>query len=78
LSRERGRLKKERDQHVIRVKSLLALHGIAGYEPIRRDRRARREADCGIVGSAEPVGTRRRPMSASESLDKLVSNSPGS
>ena len=44
LSRERGRLKKERDQHVIRVKSLLALHGIAGYEPIRRDRRARLEA----------------------------------
>jgi len=44
LSRERGRLKKESDQHVIRVKSLLALHGIAGYEPIRRDRRARLEA----------------------------------
>jgi transposase len=44
LSRERGRLKKERDQHVTRVKSLLALHGIAGYEPIRRDRRARLEA----------------------------------
>jgi transposase len=42
LSRER--LKKERDQHVIRVKSLLALHGIAAYEPIRRDRRARLEA----------------------------------
>ena len=36
LSRERERLKKERDQHIIRVKSLLALHGIAGYEPIRR------------------------------------------
>ena len=34
LSRERERLKKERDQHVIRIKSLLALHGIAAYEPI--------------------------------------------
>jgi transposase len=44
LSRERERLKKERDQHVVRVKSLLALHGIAGYEPLRRDRRARLEA----------------------------------
>ena len=30
LSRERERLRKERDQHVVRVKSLLALHGVAG------------------------------------------------
>jgi transposase len=44
LSRERERLRKERDQHVVRVKSLLALHGIAGYEPVRRDRRTRLEA----------------------------------
>jgi transposase len=43
LSRERERLRKERDQHVIRIKSPLALHGITGYEPIRRDRRARLE-----------------------------------
>jgi len=30
LSRERERIRKERGQHVVRVKSLLALHGIAG------------------------------------------------
>jgi len=44
LSRERERLKKERDQHIVRIKSLLALHGITGYEPRRRDRRQGLEA----------------------------------
>lgn len=44
LSRERERLKKERDQHIVRIKSLLALHGITGYEPRRRDRRQSLEA----------------------------------
>ena len=44
LSRERARLKKERDQHIVRIKSLVALHGITGYEPRRRDRRQGLEA----------------------------------
>jgi transposase len=39
--RELNRLTKERVGHVNRIKALLALHGISGYQPLRRDRRAR-------------------------------------
>src|SRR3954451_23716918 len=41
LSRERGRLIKERVQHVNRIKGLLACQGVRDYEPLHRDRRAR-------------------------------------
>jgi transposase len=41
LSRERGRLIKERIQHVNRIKGLLACQGVRDYEPLHRDRRAR-------------------------------------
>jgi transposase len=43
LSRERGRLIKERVQHVNRIKGLLACQGVSDYEPLRRDRVARLE-----------------------------------
>src|SRR5215211_6330127 len=39
LSRERRTLIKERIGHVNRIKGLLAAQGIAGYEPMRQDRR---------------------------------------
>jgi transposase len=42
LHRERHRLVGERTQHVNRIKGLLATQGIHDYEPLRRDRRARR------------------------------------
>jgi hypothetical protein len=42
LHRERDRLINERIQHVNRIKSLLAIHGIYSYEPLRRDRMQRR------------------------------------
>jgi transposase len=38
LHRERDRLVAERVQHVNRIKGLCALHGIYGYEPLRRKR----------------------------------------
>jgi transposase len=44
LSRERGRLIKERIQHVNRITGLLASQGVSDYEPLRRDRRARLDA----------------------------------
>src|SRR6202046_1568478 len=43
LSRERKCLPAERFRHVNRVKGLLFSQGIVGYEPLRRDRRARLE-----------------------------------
>ena len=55
LGRERERLKKERDQHVVRVKSLLALHGVSGFEPLRRDHAS------GWSASARRLAARCRP-----------------
>src|ERR1700722_11943701 len=43
LCRERKVLTAERVRHVNRVKGLLSSQGIVGYEPLRRDRRARLE-----------------------------------
>jgi transposase len=43
ISRERKVLTGERIQHVNRIKGLLFAQGIFGYEPLRRDRRARLE-----------------------------------
>jgi transposase len=43
LSRERRTLVKERIGHINRIKGLLAARGIAGYEPMRQDRRERLE-----------------------------------
>jgi transposase len=39
LSRERKALTNERTRHVNRIKGLLFAQGVAGYEPLRRDRR---------------------------------------
>ena len=44
LTRERGRLLKERIQHTNRVKGLLSSQGVLGYNPLRRDRFERLEA----------------------------------
>src|SRR3954469_20237202 len=41
LARERARLLKERVQHTNRIKGLLSGQGIADYDPLHRDRRAR-------------------------------------
>ena len=44
VCRERRSLVAERVEHVNRIKGLLFAQGIVGYEPVRRDRRARLEA----------------------------------
>ena len=44
LCRERKTLTVERVQHVNRIKGLLFSQGASGYEPLRRDRRARLDA----------------------------------
>jgi transposase len=43
LCRERQALVAERIRHVNRIKGLLFAQGVSGYEPLRRDRRARLE-----------------------------------
>jgi transposase len=40
VHRERGALIKERVRHVNRIKAHLALHGVSGFEPLRRGERA--------------------------------------
>ena len=41
------------------------LQAVAAANPRSRENRASRETDCGIIGSAEPFGPWRRPMSIS-------------
>lgn len=57
--RERDRLKKEQTGHVARIKSLLALHGIATYGPLRQDRRARLAELRTASGAALPHNVAR-------------------
>ena len=56
--RERYRLIKERVAHANRIKGLLALHGIHGFRPLRRDRRARLEALRGWDGRPLPAAAK--------------------
>jgi transposase len=58
LSRERGRLIKERTQHTNRIKGLLAGQGVTEYDPLRRDRRAR--LDALTTGDGRPMPDRLR------------------
>lgn len=57
--RERERLVKEATQHRNRINGLLALHGIYGFGPQRRDSRARLAELCCADGSALPPLLRR-------------------
>lgn len=68
LHRERARLLEERVSHVNRIKALLALHGVAGFEPVRADRRARFAALRGPGGAALPEGLARE---IGRELDRL-------
>jgi transposase len=72
LGRERERLKNERDQHVVRVKSLLALHGVSGYEPLRRDRRERLERVRTPVGRPLPANAKAEILREFERLELAV------
>ena len=59
LHRERKRLVAERIAHVNRMKSLLALHGVGDYQPLRSDRHTRLEGLVGADGCALPPQVQR-------------------
>ena len=59
LHRERERLIGERVSHVNRIKALLALHGVVGFQPLRADRRGRLAEVRGPRGAALPAGIER-------------------
>ena len=68
LCRERKVLTAERVRHVNRVKGLLFSQGIVGYEPLRRDRRARLEELQ--TGDGRPLPTHLKAQIRRE-LDRL-------
>jgi len=68
LGRERKVLIDERGKHVNRIKGLLFSQGIAGYEPLRRDRR--RELDELTTGDGRPLPTHLKTQISRE-LDRL-------
>src|SRR3954470_2409763 len=68
LARERARLLKERVQHTNRIKGLLSGQGIADYDPLHRDRRARLAALT--TGDGRPL-PKRLEMEIGRELDRL-------
>ena len=68
LARERARLLKERVQHTNRIKGLLCGQGIADYDPLHRDRRARLVALT--TGDGRPLPERLKAEIGRE-LDRL-------
>src|SRR3954466_5969611 len=68
LTRERARLLKERIQHTNRIKGLLCGQGIADYDPLHRDRRARLAALT--TGDGRPL-PKRLEMEIGRELDRL-------
>jgi transposase len=68
LIRERKTLVGERLTHVNRIKGLLYSQGISGYEPLRRDRRARREELAS--GDGRPLGAHLKAQIVRE-LDRI-------
>lgn len=68
IARERKVLTDERVRHVNRIKGLLFSQGIAGYEPLRRDRREKLEAMR--TGDGRPLPERMKCQIARE-LDRL-------
>jgi transposase len=68
IGRERKVLVAERVMHVNRIKSLLFSQGIRGYEPLRRDRRAR--LDDLHTGDGRPLSGHTKAQICRE-LDRL-------
>ena len=68
LARERARLLKERVQHTNRIKGLLCGQGIADYDPLHRDQRARLAALT--TGDGRPLPERLKAEIGRE-LDRL-------
>lgn len=70
--RERDRLKHEQVAHVARIKSLLALHGIVGYGPLRQDRRERLAMLRTASGAALPRNAAREIERELDRLDLVM------
>jgi transposase len=68
LSRERKTLVTEQTQHTNRIKGLLFSQGISGYQPLRRDRRARLEELR--TGDGRRLGERMKAQISRE-LDRI-------
>jgi transposase len=68
VCRERRTLTAERVEHVNRIKGLLFAQGVTGYEPMRKDRRAR--LDELRTGDGRPLPGRLRAQLSRE-LDRL-------
>jgi transposase len=68
LNRERKTLVGERLTHVNRIKGLLFSQGIKGYQPLRRDRRAR--LDALETGDGRPLGEHLKTQIVRE-LDRI-------
>lgn len=72
LVRERKALINERIRHSNRIKGLLFAQGISGYEPLRRDRRARLEELTTGDGRALPPHLKTQIMRETERLELLL------
>jgi transposase len=72
VSRELKALTAERVRHVNRVKGLLFAQGVSGYEPLRRDRRARLEQLRTGDGRPLPEHTKRQISRELDRLDLLL------
>lgn len=72
LSRERKTLVAERTEHVNRIKGLLFAQGIAGYEPLRRDRRERLDALTSGDGRALAVHVKAQIARELDRLELLI------
>jgi len=66
-----------RETGSIRRRGASNLAGRNVSKPGSLERRAPREADCGNFGSAEPLRSRRRPCSASETWTITMTKLPG-
>ena len=72
ISRKRRSLTAERVAHVNRIKGLLFAQGIAGYEPIRRDRRDQLETVRTGDGRPLPNALKRRICRELDRLEPLL------
>lgn len=72
LGRERRVLVAERVAHVNRIKGLLFAHGITGYQPLRRDRRARLDELTTGDGRALPAHVKAQLTRELDRLELLI------
>lgn len=70
--RERTELVAERVSLVNRIGAVLATLGVQGYDPLRRDRRARLDASCTALGNRLPTNARAKIARMLDRLELLL------